>query len=100
MLGLHASVHRKSFEKKSFQAWIGHQTVSFRQSLNAYTKIPNRFGGFENCGALEKGYSADLILLPEMQHEDLAESIQYIKPMATMLNGEWVYIKDSINIDI
>ena len=100
MLGLHASVHRKPFEKKSSQAWIEHQTVSFRQSLNAYTKIPNRFGGFENCGALAKGYSADLILLPEMKYEDLAESIQYIKPMATMLNGEWVCIKDSINIDI
>jgi len=99
-LGLHASVHRKPFGDPSKASWTGHQQISLLQSLLAYTANPNALCGFQHCGKIAVGFSADMILIPAMPYEDLIESLQVIEPMATMIGGNWVYIKDSINIEI
>ena len=101
--GLHAAVSRKQLGEASKKkpGWIPNQCVTLQAALRAYISTPPTVGGFGNMvGKIKLGYAADLVLLPPDFFELPFDDIQFVLPLATMVNGKWVYKNDNINIDI
>ena len=101
--GLHAAVSRKQLGRasKKESSWIPKQCVNLQAALKAYISTPPAVGGFGNIiGKIKLGYAADLVLLPPDFFDLPPDDIQFFLPLATMVNGKWVYKNDNINIDI
>ena len=101
--GLHAAVSRKQLgdASKKESSWIPKQCINLQAALKAYISTPPAVGGFGNIiGKIKLGYAADFVLLPPDFFDLPPDDIQFVLPLATMVNGKWVYKNDNISIDI
>lgn len=91
--GIHAAVTRRRRDgSPGAQGWMPAQRLSLQQALEAYTLGPAYAAGWEDrLGRLAPGYLADLIVLEEDPFELAPEELHRIKPLATMVGGEWVF---------
>ncbi len=95
LLGLDASVTRRTLDGKNPSGWIPRQKITVDEALKAYT-IDAAFAGFMEIevGSLEVGKLADLVILDA----DLLEVPSTVLPKAnvrfTMVGGKLVYEAD------
>lgn len=102
--GIAAAISRRSIfsptKGKSNQGWVTNQCINLNAAILAYTQNPGQVSGFRE---LEKpfhpGGFADLVILPPNFLELSPEQIHFSKPVATMVDGKWVYINDNIDIE-
>jgi len=101
--GLHAAVSRKQlgYASKNEPGWIPGQCLNLQDALRAYISTPPTVGGFGKIiGKIQLGYAADFMLLPQNFFDLPPDNIQFILPLATMVNGKGMYKNDNMNIDI
>ena len=101
--GLFAAVSRKKIGTafRTEPGWIPDQRMNLRDALEAYINNPPLVGGFGNMlGKIKLGYAADFVLLPQDFFELPLDDIQFVLPLATMVNGKWVFKNDIIDISI
>jgi len=91
--GLFAAVTRRRPDGSPGQAgWHPEQKLNISEALHAYCTGPAYAAGNENrLGMLSPGYLADLLLLDTDVFNCEPEQILEIRPLATMVAGEWVY---------
>mgnify|MGYP002640477472 CR=1 FL=1 len=91
--GLHAAVTRQRADgSPSPQGWRGEQRLSLEEALAGFTTGPAYAAGMEDrLGQLRAGFLADLIVLDEDLFSIEPNELQNIKPVATMIGGEWVW---------
>lgn len=99
-LGLHAAVTRQRPDgSPSTNGWIPNQRIALRSALNAYTTHPAQAGKFKAVsGKLEPGSPADLMLLLQDPFLEKAQELHHIKPVATMFNGQWVWVDSGYDL--
>jgi hypothetical protein len=92
--GLYAAVTRRRADgSPTPQGWYPEQRISRSQACQAYTLGPALAAGVEKqCGKLSPGCFADLVLLAQDPFTCDIELIKQMRPAATMLGGEWVYL--------
>lgn len=93
--GLFAAVSRSSSgADESRSVWTAHQRINLNDALAAYITQPHlaaRPG--HKTGRLQENYTADLVVLPSDPFSSQDNEIAAIKPAATMVNGEWVFMQ-------
>jgi predicted amidohydrolase YtcJ len=91
--GIHAAVTRRRADgTPSAQGWYPEQRVSVEEAIHAYTSGAAFAAGMEDrVGKLAPGYHADLLILREDPYTCAPEQLLTMRPMATMVGGEWVY---------
>lgn len=76
---------------------VSEQTVDRRQALVAHTINNAKLAFMEDkIGSLEVGKRADLLVLNQDYMAVDAGKIASVKPLATMVNGKWVYQSDQL----
>ncbi len=92
-LGLHAAVtRRRSDGQPGLAGWHPEQKLSLDEALNRFTVGPAFATNQEKrLGRLTPGYFADLIVLDRDPFQIPPEEIEAVKPIATMIGGEWVW---------
>jgi len=104
MQGIAAAISRQKMTTQTGQlaegTWTSHQCVSLTDALTAYCNSPSHVSGFKNItGRINPGYCADLVLL----HNDFLNSspveIYQTRPLAVMMDGNWVYKNDKIDLE-
>lgn len=92
-LGLHAAVsRRKQSGEPGPEGWIPQERIDLIEAIKAYTVGPAYASGWEaHLGKLAPGYWGDLILLEDDPFQSPEESLPSIHPVATMVQGEWVW---------
>ena len=81
--------------------WTPHQCLTINDTLKAYCQTPSRVGGFSGLtGSIERGMFADLVILPSNFFGLTPDEIMFTKPIATMVDGKWVFINDKIDIEL
>lgn len=93
--GLHAAVtRRRSDGSPGPQGWHPEQRLSVAQALRAYTLGAAYAAGWEQrLGKLAPGYLADLLVLEDDPFNCQPECLREIRPLATMVGGEWVFVE-------
>jgi predicted amidohydrolase YtcJ len=91
--GIHAAVtRRRANGYPSPQGWHPEQRLSVDEAIYAYTTGPAFAAGIQDrLGVLAPGYLADLLILDKDPYSCTPEEILNIRPLATMIAGEWVY---------
>ncbi len=91
--GVHAAVTRRRADgSPSAHGWYPEQCLRVDEALHAYTTGSAYAAGMEyKLGKLIPGYLCDLLVLDENPFTCPSDLILNIKPLATMVNGEWVY---------
>jgi len=92
-LGLHAAVTRRRVSgEPDPNGWYPQQRISLAQALQAFTTGAAFAAGLEKLQAkLTPGYFADLIVLEEDPYQLDPAALAQVKPVATMVAGEWVW---------
>jgi len=91
------SSHKSPYDKGG---WITQQCINLKDSLVAYCQTPSQIGGFDHStGAIAAGKFADLVVLPANFMNFSPAEIYQTKPIATMVDGKWVYKNDKIDIE-
>lgn len=92
-LGIHAAVTRQRADgTPSREGWYPDQRLSIAEAIQAFTIGPAYASGMEDrLGRLSPGYWADLIILDENPYTCPPEMLQSIRPVATIVAGEWVF---------
>lgn len=91
--GIHAGVTRRR-KGSSGQSWFENQTISVEEAVKGYTINAAFAGGNEDkVGRLSPGMFADLVVLDRDIFDCNPDEIWQIRPLATMIGGEWVYQK-------
>ena len=92
-LGIHAAVTRQRRDgSPDPDGWYPEQKITVGDAIKAYTAGPAYAAGFEHkAGKIAKNYLADLIVLDKDSFSIDFEQLPEIKPIATMVGGEWVY---------
>ena len=93
--GLHAAVGRRRLNgSPGPDGWHPQQKLQFREALSAYTLGPAYAAGWEGVqGRLRPGGWADLIVLDHDPFECEVGELAALKPVATMVGGEWRFRK-------
>jgi predicted amidohydrolase YtcJ len=93
--GLHAAVTRQRLDGSlDPQGWYPEQRLSLMEALQGFTTGPAYAAGVDDhLGQLHPGYLADLIVLEQDPFQIAAGNLHAIKPVATMVDGKWVFIK-------
>jgi hypothetical protein len=91
--GLHAAVTRHQPDGKPGEdGWYPEQKITLHEALKAYTTGAAYATYMENqLGMLAPGFLADLLLLDRDPFTCSPEELRGIKPLATMVGGEWVF---------
>jgi len=91
--GLHAAVTRQRQDGSPAESgWYPEQRLTLAEALLGFTKGPARVAGMENrSGTLKADFLADLIVLEQNPFECLPSELAQIQPVATMVNGSWVW---------
>lgn len=91
--GIHAAVTRQRRDgTPGPQGWYPEQRLSVGEAIQAYTSGPAYAAGWEDrLGKLLPGYYADLIVLPKNPFHCPPPELHTVQPLATMVNGEWVW---------
>lgn len=94
-LGIHAAVTRQMLDgSPGPQGWYPEQRLTVLEAIWGFTRGAAFAAGMEDrLGQLSPGYLADLIVLDRDPFTCPPEQIPTISPLATMLNGEWVFQK-------
>lgn len=94
-LGLYAGVtRRRANGAPGPTGWYPEQRLSMKQALEGFTLGPAYAGGWEDClGKIAVGYLADLIVLAQDPLEAPPSELLEMEPVATMVGGEWVWLK-------
>jgi predicted amidohydrolase YtcJ len=92
-LGLHAAVTRRLPDgNPGPQGWLPEQRLNLTEALAGFTSGPAYAAGMESkLSRLAPGCLADLIVLLEDPCEIDPHDLQHLRPIATMLGGEWVW---------
>jgi predicted amidohydrolase YtcJ len=92
-LGLHAAVTRRRKDgSPGPDGWYPEQRINLKDALQSYTVDAAYAAGMENrLGKLAPGYYADLIVLEQDPFMLPPDELANIKPMATMVAGNWVW---------
>ncbi len=92
-LGVHAAVTRRRRDgEPGVQGWHPEQRLTVQQTLEAYTLTPAAISGMGNrLGKIAPGYLADLVVLDQDPFTCQPEDLNRIKPVKTMVAGEWVF---------
>ena len=93
--GLHAAVGRRRLDgSPGPDGWHPRQKLQLREALSAYTLGPAYAAGWEGVqGRLRPGGWADLIVLDRDPFECEVEELAALKPVGTMVGGEWRFRK-------
>jgi predicted amidohydrolase YtcJ len=96
--GLHAAVTRRRADgSPGPQGWQPAQRLNVTEALGAYTVGAAYAAGMENLlGKLAPGYLADLVILDTDPFTCDPDHLRNICPLATMVNGNWVWQADAI----
>jgi predicted amidohydrolase YtcJ len=91
--GLHAAVTRqKAGGAPDPEGWYPQERISLHAALTAYTSGPAYTSSREDrLGKLAAGFLADLIVLDENPFDLPPADLRDLRPVATMVGGEWVY---------
>jgi len=91
--GLHAAVTRRRQDgTPGTQGWHPAQRLTITEALHAYTAGPAYAAGMElSLGKLMPGFLADLLILDKDPFTCDPEDLYNIKPLATMVGGDWVW---------
>jgi hypothetical protein len=91
--GIHAAVTRRRADgSPSGQGWYPEQQLSVAEALHAFTSGPAYAANSESfLGKLAPGYLADLIMVSLDPYTCPPEELLNIHPLATMVDGEWVF---------
>lgn len=91
--GLHAAVtRRRSDGSPGPQGWYPEQKLTLESALHGFTTGAAYAAGMESrLGKLAPGYLADLLVLDQDLFNIDPELIRDVRPLGTMIAGEWVY---------
>jgi predicted amidohydrolase YtcJ len=89
--GIHAAVTR--MRRFGTSPWHPEQKITLPEVLKAYISSPSALSNFKNCGRLIVGANADLIVLDINPFNQSPDDLHAIQPTATMVAGDWVYLK-------
>jgi predicted amidohydrolase YtcJ len=92
-LGLHAAVTRQRQDgSPGPEGWYPEQRLSLQEALHGYTQGAAYAAGMEgSLGKLVPGYLADLLILNTDIFNCKPGDLPEIKPLATMVAGEWKF---------
>lgn len=92
-LGIHAAVTRRTREgTPGPEGWHPEGRLSLEQTLTAFTTAAaDAAGKGSQQGRLAPGYWADCVILAEDPFSCHPDELWKIKPLGTMINGEWVW---------
>ena len=92
--GLHAAVTRRRADgSPGPQGWYPEQRISLLRALQGFTSGAAYAAGMENrLGKLVPGFLADLLVLDQDIFKIDPEKIRDIRPLGTMIAGDWVYL--------
>jgi len=91
--GIQAAVTRRRADgAPGPQGWYPAQRLSLEEALQAYT-LGAAYAAQqeERLGRLAPGFLADLIVLEQNPFDLLPEAFFTLRPLATMIGGEWVW---------
>jgi predicted amidohydrolase YtcJ len=75
------------------QGWYPEQRISLLRALQGFTSGAAYAAGMENrLGKLIPGFLADLLVLDQDIFKIDPEKIRDIRPLGTMIAGDWVYL--------
>ncbi len=100
--GLHAAVTRQRLDgSPGPEGWQPQERLSLTDALDGFTITPARVSNRgTHFGRIAPGSTADLLLLDHDPFNINPHQIGSIKPVATMVNGEWVHIQPENCIDL
>jgi predicted amidohydrolase YtcJ len=92
-VGLHAAVtRRRATGEPGPDGWYSEERLSLRDAIKGYTLNPADTANLANKqGKLATGFYADLIVLDRDLFTIPEQEILNVKPVATMVAGEWVW---------
>ena len=92
-LGIHAAVTRRNKEgDPGPEGWHPEGRLSLEQALTAFTSAAGDAAGRSTQqGRLAPGYWADCVVLESDPFEVEPDQLWKVKPLGTMINGEWVW---------
>jgi len=91
--GVHAAVTRQRADgSPGPHGWIPEQRLTVGQALHGFTVGPAIAAGMAGCaGRLAPGFLADLVVLDKNPFDCDPQALKDIRPLATMVGGEWVF---------
>lgn len=91
--GIYAAVTRQRLDgSPGPEGWYPEQRLTVLEAIQGFTTGAAYAAGMEDrLGQLAPGYLADLVVLDADLFTCALEQIPEIKPLATMINGEWVF---------
>jgi len=94
--GLYAAVTRRRHDGSPGESgWYGEQTIRIQDAIHAYTTSAAYAAGMEGrLGKLAPGYYADLIILDEDVFHCEPDRLWKVKPVGTMIEGDWVFLQE------
>lgn len=92
-LGLHAAVTRRRADgSPGDEGWYREQRLGVAVALHGFTAGPAYAAGMEDrLGHLAPGCLADLVVLDTDPFACAPHDLQHIRPLRTMVGGEWVF---------
>jgi len=92
-LGLYTAVTRRRIDGSPDEdGWYPEERISIQEAFHGYTLGAAYAAGLEDrLGKLAPGYLADLVVLDNDPFTCLPEDLLEIKPLRTMVGGEWVF---------
>jgi predicted amidohydrolase YtcJ len=92
-LGIHAALARRRPDgSPSEEGWYPAQRLALDEALAGYTTGPAFAASLDgHLGRLLPGYWADLIVLPVAPESISPQDFYTLRPIATMVAGEWVW---------
>lgn len=100
--GLHAAVTRRQINgEPGSEGWQPQERLSLADALDGFSWAPARISGRgASLGHIAPGAAADLILLGENPFQTDPHDLWAIEPIATMVDGEWVFCHPELGIEI
>lgn len=97
--GLHAAVTRRRQDgSPGPDGWYPHQRLALNEAFYSFTGGAAYAAGMENrLGKLSPGYLADLLVLDADPFTCPPDQLHAIRPLATMVAGEWVYLEEGLS---
>ncbi len=90
--GLHTAITRTSADKQPENGWFPNQKITLEEALCGFTAGAAYIAGMESCqGRIMPGYLADFVMLSHNLFTATASELYATLPLATMINGEWVW---------
>jgi predicted amidohydrolase YtcJ len=97
--GLHAAVSRQRVDgSPGPQGWYPEQKLSLTAALQGFTSGAAYAADMENrLGKLAPGFLADLLVLDQDIFHASLDEIRDIRPLGTMIAGEWVHLDPALD---